>query len=72
MMGGFFPLFPPSLQQTGIRVEALRYRGESGMKPCPYWSPPVPQGRKTFMHVKSQERCTWNRVNNQGLWEAGF
>ena len=31
----FCPLFPPSLQQTGIRVEALRYRGESGMKPCP-------------------------------------
>ena len=48
MMGGFFPLFPPSLQQTGIRVEALRYRSESGMKPCPYGSPPVPQGRKTF------------------------
>lgn len=34
MVGAFSPLFAPSLQQTGVRVEALRYRGESGMKPC--------------------------------------
>ena len=43
--GWFFPVFPFSLQQT--RIEALRYRSESGMKPFSHGSPPVHQGRKT-------------------------
>ena len=36
----FCPLFPPSLQQT--RIEALKYRSESGMKPSPHGSPHSP------------------------------
>ena len=36
----FCPLFPPSLQQT--RIEALKYRSESGMKPSPHRSPHSP------------------------------
>ena len=40
----FCPLFPPSLQQT--RIEALKYRSESGMKPSPHGSPPSP-GKET-------------------------
>ena len=33
--GWFFPSLPSFLKQTGIRVEAMRYRGESGTKSCP-------------------------------------
>ena len=33
--GWFFPSLLSFLKQTGIRVEAMRYRGESGTKPCP-------------------------------------
>ena len=43
--GWFFPVFPFSFQQK--RIEALRYKGESGMKPFSHGSPPVPQGRET-------------------------
>ena len=64
-----FPSLPPSLQQAGVRVEALRYRGESGMKPSPHGSPPVPPGKEDIQKLTP---CSLGILIVGALWRTSW
>ena len=48
----------PSLHQTRVRVEALRYSSEPGMKPSPQGFPPPHPGEEDIQ--RSTPCCLWN------------
>ena len=64
-----FPSLPPSLKQTGVRVEALRYRGDSGMKPSPHGSPPAPPEKEDIQKLTP---CSLGILIVGALWRKSW
>ena len=64
-----FPSLPPSLKQTGVRVEALRYRGDSGMKPSPHGSPPASPEKEDIQKLTP---CSLGILIVGALWRKSW
>lgn len=68
-VGGVFLSLPPSLQQTGIRAEVLRYRGESGLKPSPHGPPSAPPGKEDIQRFTP---CSLGILIMEALWRKSW
>ena len=64
-----FPSLPTSLQEAGVRIEALMYRGESGMKPSPHGSPPAPPGKEDIQKLTP---CSLGILIVGALWRKSW